>query len=707
MENLGPFVKKLYETLNLDYDEVLSNKVLSPYINTENACFYSRYRFIATQELVSLFLFTMAKKKYITQSILIRKGDLYMTLAILFIADGKIEYICTGFVPFSQDAECRTYFFSFKNYEELLADITFDKGLADGFFAKLKLIIDGDFNIAIVCLCLMLLRGVGNNMTVSDYKTILNVNIQLCEDLLLNMDKFFEIFKIQYTNKFTTYIFVGDHKFMFNFLVKLALIPVQQINNLEHVKYKFWREYTITKLCQKLVFNHVSYYYSEVIDWFLFKAEDTNKIFNNEINKLKKSQSMLIKEIAGDIELARRKIKGDQRMIEFSDKIKISVDYAEKNLIFSDYASAIIMKNSGRSFYSMFYYFKLQKSIENEQITIFKDIQAFKYVLLTYIYGLYALNLHFGIIHNDLHLNNILINGYYATLHTYLKIERAQLSEYLHTNGFNVLNIHDQLYIIKHHFYHGVIIDFGRSLMGRKIIKNLSITHNDYKELLEQQKSRVKHTYMIEFPEFYAANSKLIETLLDKNYDGFMLNYSAYDMYRVSYLILNMFKKYTESDEPDSFYVDKKAIKKDHIPFLQILVNHCKKKLTLDILDEDFTVFSNLELIETYFDDCRLENTIFQDTNFLQDYLKVDSDLPYGTRNFNELPPFIKMVEKIDVKDQNDFLKQLIEVTQIYDVEKHLQDMVVDLPTQEERLNEYVEIALEHSLNAFKEVFKE
>ncbi len=251
------------------------------------------------------------------------------------------------------------------------------------------------------------------------------------------------------------------------------------------------KEIMINYMIRRLIVNGICMHYSTIVDWSIFKINDLD-IFNNRdiIRKYMQSEQY----VDSLVHLYRAgQIDGDEELIKtYRRKIMVPVKYAEKNLILSEYCLFTIMDYTGITVANL-----ILENITNPHKYVNHNIcislENCRNAIFQIIYALLAMNRHFGLIHGDLHLNNI-------TLRKYEIVKNS------------IYYIDQQIYL---HDFTGIysVIDFGRSFINPEKLINETYS----KEYVEIQNKKLFNYFGKVFPDMYMEYKKIIQHLMVSN----------------------------------------------------------------------------------------------------------------------------------------------------------------------------------------------
>lgn len=382
-----------------------------------------------------------------------------------------------------------------------------------------------------------------------------------------DLDKFKEIYK-KYTKEIDEYrLDLIQFNKKINLKIGQKLIPfnyieLKEYNNIIHSQ---WKEILINKICTNLLYNNISPCFSTFIQWILIQNSNKNLYDNIEIYK-KILYSDKTKEILNYLYLAQnnflqlKSITEKTRLIDILIKKlkKIIVD-SESTILMSNMSLCYFTEHCGKTIYD--YLMKLSDKQINPNIgNIFEDYDIFAKYIFEIIYSLYSLNLK-GIIHGDLHLNNITFNVtknkksenniIYDLNHKYSNDILNYIINYSDIKESNKIMNYDKFlencYLFKHYNTHACIIDYSRSYILLNLIDE---------DIIEKEKNKIRSKYISNekkriigelnkiFPNYIKNNSHKIKFLFkNKNFNILFIYFSAYDTFTFTTNLLLFMKK--------------------------------------------------------------------------------------------------------------------------------------------------------------------
>jgi hypothetical protein len=293
---------------------------------------------------------------------------------------------------------------------------------------------------------------------------------------------------------------------------KFIPLYIDDLNQVKTYRENVNQEIEIGLRIRNMVFNCVVLGCPSLVKWFIFKVEDLRIFSSDEIlENYKKSKTYLknIKKLyeAQDMEGSTETIK------TFKAKVRAPISFAEKKMILSNYAMLLVSDYSGRTFADY-----VISSIENGRESFVSQIEDMKSFIFQITYTLYCFNKHIGMIHSDLHFNNITVRK--REIETYGQYVVGEKSYYIMNNKI----------------YH--IIDFGRVLQKpSQVIMSNHVENNYYTGKLTKFFGRV-------MPETYMKNKDEIDTLAFTDGDNLFKILEALDIFFVASNIREVLMKY-------------------------------------------------------------------------------------------------------------------------------------------------------------------
>lgn len=320
-----------------------------------------------------------------------------------------------------------------------------------------------------------------------------------------------------------------------------------QLKDYKNIIHHQWKELLINKIVLNLLFNLNSPCFAIFANWFLITNSNKN-LFDNQMIFNKLFYSEKIKDILNYFYLVKNNLieidknQNNNIITQLLSSLKKLITMSEENLLMSNVSIGYISEYTGKTIYDYFNKIIDQKNIISDIGNLYSDHEIFKKYIFEIIYSLYCLNLK-GVIHGDLHLNNVTLN-----------IQENMEMQDDNSKIFVLYNIdkdnHDNLnssYIFKHLGTYPCIIDFSRSYIYLKYIDE---------DIIEKQKNKIRNKFIIHerkriinelnkiFPNYIKNHYHKIKFLLkNTNFEILYKYFSAYDIFTFSTNLLIFLKK--------------------------------------------------------------------------------------------------------------------------------------------------------------------
>jgi hypothetical protein len=255
----------------------------------------------------------------------------------------------------------------------------------------------------------------------------------------------------------------------------------------------------------------------------IYELQDKIKNINEHLNNINKE---IIK--VGDILINERLTL----IYYYSNLMK---KYISDKLLYSDSCVIELKKHVGLTLFSILdsEYFKLSspENMHPFQTNYINnphndDKITYKKYIFDVVYALLCLNYKLGIIHSDLHLNNLTVKS----LTTSYVLEEALK---LHERGSRYLTIYkikSKMFFLLSNLSSLFIIDFSRNIINEDFIKRHIKKKTD--NVMNAQKKKIKTFWKKEFNELYKIYECKIKRLLMENYDYIFKITTIMDTYK-------------------------------------------------------------------------------------------------------------------------------------------------------------------------------
>jgi len=451
-----------------------------------------------------------------------------------------------------------------------------------------------------------------------------------------------EIYELVIYYKFFTHdgknrLEIGQKVIPFNY------IQLKEYNNIIHFQ---WKEMLINKIATNLLYNMNSPTFSIFIDWMMVNNSNKNLYDNKEIynkilysDKIKNILQLLNK---ANTEFYNIYVKQKNEFIDsLIKKLKKIIKLSENKVLMSNVSLCNLSEYSGRTVFDYFNKIKDKEQVHKSIGDLYSDFEMFQKYMFEIIYGLYCLNLK-GIIHGDLHLNNVTFNKKNLNVNNNSNIiyslnitKNDDVIDFLNNSNEIDKNIQfnekdNVTFIFKHLGTYPCIIDFSRSFILLKLITENIIekNKNDIRnKFLKNEQKRIMHELRKIFPNYIKNNSHKLKFLFkNKNFNIMFLYFSAFDIYKFSSNLLIFINKFAIQNDikvnPEIINLLENIAKKSNF-YLEKVIDETA------YLNRDDLKFPNLELLLEFFPsfkyDClnSIKKTV-KDTNVV-DIFTIDN----------------------------------------------------------------------------------
>ena len=331
---------------------------------------------------------------------------------------------------------------------------------------------------------------------------------------------------------------------------------------------------------------------------------------------------------------------------------------------------------------------------------IFSNIAYFRKYMFEIVYSLFCMNSKCGVIQNDLHLNNAVVQLRFpeektSTDDVYILyvMDNKSIDIDIQSKIYNGIITSESVYkeiknhknklqfILPHEFMHWSIIDFSRSIIHPYFI-NLDAfpnEHNDHAlsqemkdDYIEEQRNQIERGYLKIVESFEDVKTKLKIGLID-NFDAVWKLYTAVDIYKFSKFLTIKLNESTVKVDPQCF----KLLNKIN----DLAMHHLTIKLIKTLNEKTPSSeleYPNFDIIKECFHDCIVPpaksgvklSDIYIYSNELKYSLDKYDNFPtytqewYGVKNLNRPKPyklndsghqrFIEARKQLEIRQKND-----------------------------------------------------
>ena len=420
-----------------------------------------------------------------------------------------------------------------------------------------------------------------------------------------------------------------------------------------NIKFKPWREYMISMHLSDYVINNISAGFFLTNSWFYIK-NSRKGLFDNDVQfkKMKRSEIALqITELLNRAQIYTYDSIIDKTGIsshdvdswisnkfkELSNKIQDPIDYAKQDIIMSNVALCMISEYVGRTLWDFMLLSKSSTYYNNLVGCPFskKGYPYFAKYMFELCYNLYAINSISGIIHGDLHLNNVTIN---TIKYGDIEIQNPQVL-YVISDDFQ--------YIFPSKHYNLCLIDFSRSIILPNKLEKIKDSFlpktyeilNEIEEFQKDQVERLLYLYMNYTSDNINKKNEL-RVLFTNKFEAVFKLLTTIDLYSITSKMIKSFKiKDKKIPIPDKYCLNLLTkLNKYANQFITVEMNKLinDPKYEQVILEMENPIFTIIKLCFYEFDvnNSKIGNII--------DIYNVNNDMKYSINKLSDFPPHIK-----------------------------------------------------------------
>ena len=371
-----------------------------------------------------------------------------------------------------------------------------------------------------------------------------------------------EIYKLRYltNNIFTSYNNIDKKNVSVKLGQKIIPLSIAESQNPFSINFKPWREYLITSHLSNYIVNNIAPGFFLTNSWFYIK-NSRKGLFDNEIQYEKMERSELaiqITELLNKAKLftqeniSKKTLKLTNKRLntyisnkfkELSQYIQTPIDFAKEDIIMSNVALCIISEYVGRTLWDVMLLSKSSTYYNNliGQPFTLSGSHLFAKYMFEMCYNLYCMNSISGIIHGDLHLNNITLNP--LTYQNEKNINNVQ-----NPNVLYVLGDEKNQYIFPTVGYYTCLIDFSRSIILPEKVQLLNLssipkTFKIFDNIQYFQKDQVDRllSLYIRHTTDSEANKDDLRILFKNKFEAVFKLLTTIDVYGITQKLLHMF----------------------------------------------------------------------------------------------------------------------------------------------------------------------
>jgi len=333
---------------------------------------------------------------------------------------------------------------------------------------------------------------------------------------------------------------------------KLMPLNLLEVQTPFDVRFVPWKDYLVSQALGKLVINNICPGFPVVNSWMYIKGSEKG-LFNNKIQYQRIERSDQAKSIIDLLVKAKsytyqnikqksiKKIRGtvtswlSDKFKVLHDQIDDAVNFGKNEIIMSNVSFMIISEYAGRTLNDSL---RLTKSSPYYNESLGKPFTSggykyFKKYVFDLCYNLYCMFEYNGIIHGDLHLNNLTL---YQKFHANDGLNKVKDPHVAYVMGEN----NEYCFVLPSLSTHTTIIDFGRCfihpdklelLRDESVPKKYEVTGNKEKFIKEQIR-RLICVYIHLVPSAKDQKPEL-KVLFTKNFNAIYKLMSVSDLFNV------------------------------------------------------------------------------------------------------------------------------------------------------------------------------
>jgi hypothetical protein len=178
-----------------------------------------------------------------------------------------------------------------------------------------------------------------------------------------------------------------------------------------------WRELEITKLVGDITLAYISPSFAIYNQWSYIE-EVSARLFENRAMHDRYERGLVAEKAATDLRAGRAQIDGAPAALhnyyseELSSHIYESLEYAQSHLMMSSVALLHSIEHVGLTLAGWPAFIRRSAVVRPSQRQLFADEASFARLLFEYAYGARCLHEHLGVVHGDLHSNNLTVYGW-------------------------------------------------------------------------------------------------------------------------------------------------------------------------------------------------------------------------------------------------------------------------------------------------------
>jgi hypothetical protein len=324
----------------------------------------------------------------------------------------------------------------------------------------------------------------------------------------------------------------------------IKFFPIITTESLEvdNINYPVWRELYFTRQATDLIINfntpalpaYHKYIYGQHAHAGLFDnmsqliKYQNSRIGDELIKLIHNADSVTYNQRKRELGYIHPEFKHISRTLH--DEIK----YAEDHIVLRDVVVGMVMQHTGKTLKDHLTYIENYPpedqfhQLYHSAYTV--DEYSIKHIFEC-IYTAHCLHTKLGIVHGDIHINNITMQ------YNYFEYDPASLSPHIYYRVTDKLEM-----LFPHNGLWGTIIDFSRSYCNNRTKLEEDFDMPTVEIFMQDQKKKVIGTLSKYFPKYVEKNRQKLKSLAKNNFDLLFKIFTTLDAYTISRSWLSLYE---------------------------------------------------------------------------------------------------------------------------------------------------------------------
>lgn len=324
------------------------------------------------------------------------------------------------------------------------------------------------------------------------------------------------------------------------FCIGQKLIPMN-VGDAQHpfdITYKVWRELYVSYRVSELVADFVCGTYPLIVGWGYIKSAKPG-LFDNDaqLARLKTSESArsVVNKLRETKYLIDRE-STDNVLPDISAEFDNQIQRIESTVLISNVTMYVLSENVGRTMADVPVLERRSKLWCATLGSLLQDHVRFSKHVFDICYGLVCMNVRLGVVHCDLHLNNMSIN--------------INTMYYPRAGSRVAYEVNNNWYVFDCNAHNTYIIDYSRATIHPDNIMRYVQRHKkqmptaSVELFVTLQHERMIKTLMKHFPNYYSTHMVQVRETLIANFTKFYKLFSMVDTYNMSDLMHKHFSQF-------------------------------------------------------------------------------------------------------------------------------------------------------------------